>query len=228
MNIPKFITFTGLDERTNFHRLRLLSNEYPIEWGILFMGIHNGNRYTGVKVLDKILELRKQGIAISSHLCGFYAYSALVYNETPDALKGMVGLNREFNRIQINRNGYAYNSLARLKKFINRPVIVQTRKSKFPSMMAEIASTEPTIPGIYHLQDASNGKGIETDEWPEQLPHMPFVGYAGGIGPNNIAATLDTIKAHNFWIDMETNIRTNDWLDLDKCEYVCQIVYGRK
>jgi phosphoribosylanthranilate isomerase len=52
------------------------------------------------------------------------------------------------------------------------------------------------------------------------------VGYAGGINPDNAAEVVSRIQADRYWIDMETGVRTGDWLDLDKCEAVCRAVYG--
>ena len=60
-------------------------------------------------------------------------------------------------------------------------------------------------------------------------------GYAGGLGPDNLKAELeylDYFLPENtvIWIDMETNVRTNAKLDLDKVKkcidivepYICQ------
>lgn len=42
---PKWITFTGLDEKTDFNRVEDISKRFPVEWGILFGGRLDGNRY---------------------------------------------------------------------------------------------------------------------------------------------------------------------------------------
>lgn len=81
-----------------------------------------------------------------------------------------------------------------------------------------------------YLLDASGGAGIDT---PIQVVTYPgvHIGYAGGIGPDNVEAKLRTLLEYDsqerFWIDMETHVRTitddGEWLDLDKVEEVLKI-----
>lgn len=56
-------------------------------------------------------------------------------------------------------------------------------------------------------------------------------GYAGGLGPANIAAALDfaaRFDGQRLWLDMETGVRDrDDWLDLDAVEAVCEEVARR-
>ena len=59
-------------------------------------------------------------------------------------------------------------------------------------------------------------------EW--QYPETNPFGYAGGISPENVVETVKSITEiceTDFWIDMETGIRTNDKFDITKCEEVC-------
>jgi phosphoribosylanthranilate isomerase len=74
------------------------------------------------------------------------------------------------------------------------------------------------------LFDSSGGKGIKiSDNLPIPINGI-LCGYSGGLGPDNISTFLTllekTISDGITWIDMETNIRTDDKLDLDKVEYV--------
>ena len=78
------------------------------------------------------------------------------------------------------------------------------------------------------LLDASGGQGIDTPI--KVLPNAdkPFkVGYAGGINPDNVADKLAYLIQHNevgdFWIDMESGVRTDDWFDTDKVRRVLAI-----
>lgn len=77
-----------------------------------------------------------------------------------------------------------------------------------------------------YLLDASCGAGIDT---PIEIVTSPgvHIGYAGGIGPDNVEGKLRTLLEHptddKFWIDMETRVRTEDWFDLDKVEQVLEI-----
>ena len=42
MRKPEFITFTGIDDRTDLVLADFLANRYPIEWGILFSQTNKG------------------------------------------------------------------------------------------------------------------------------------------------------------------------------------------
>jgi len=68
------------------------------------------------------------------------------------------------------------------------------------------------------LLDASGGRGINTP--PSVLPLSCKVGYAGGFNPDNVSEKLSYLLANHttgdFWIDMESGVRTDDWFDLDK------------
>jgi len=77
------------------------------------------------------------------------------------------------------------------------------------------------------LLDESKGTGVLSKAFPPP-PKEYDVGYAGGIGPSNIAnvltAVLDVAKGRNVWIDMESSLRSicneKDVFDLNKC-YSC-------
>ena len=78
------------------------------------------------------------------------------------------------------------------------------------------------------LFDVSFGTGIRPTHWPRANPAV-LCGYSGGIGPDTVSAVVEAIAAPAgvpYWIDMESGIRTNDRLDLDKCETVCRAVFG--
>ena len=74
------------------------------------------------------------------------------------------------------------------------------------------------------LLDASGGEGIETSL-------VAFagkkIGYAGGINADNVADKLTFLMENeqvgDFWIDMESGVRTDDWFDTDKVRRVLEI-----
>lgn len=203
---PKWITFTGLDEKTDFDRVEDISKRFPVEWGILFGGKLGSNRYPGTVVVDSATS---RGLVLSMHLCGSYA---------ADANKNIPPANYSgFNRIQVNRapNQYDLESLQKLHEQTKLNIIVQHRTQEFPD----------DIPGIQWLQDNSGGKGVLPSYWSKPFDPDQLVGYAGGLNPDNVAQAVNFMPAKNFWIDMETGIRTDDWLDLDKCEAVCKAIY---
>lgn len=74
------------------------------------------------------------------------------------------------------------------------------------------------------LVDESKGTGVLASSWPV-APKEYNIGYAGGIGPDNIVQVLaDIVQAgqgKDVWIDMESSLRSTkndqDVFDLDKC-----------
>lgn len=204
--MPEFITFTGVDERTDLARLQELSSRYPVEWAALFSVSRQGRdpRYPGP---DFIGAFRALAVAKAAHLCGVYA-DMVVKGRGP-----RIGLNG-FRRVQVNHSAPNADAIWRYAVNANLLAIMQTSSEDFPY----------TTGGTLCLFDRSGGTGARPNKWPENPGWL--VGYAGGIGPDNV---LDTIAAINssgpYWLDMESGVRTDDWLDLDKCEAVLRAVY---
>lgn len=79
------------------------------------------------------------------------------------------------------------------------------------------------------LFDTSFGKGSRPSAWPMLPIAGPFCGFSGGLNPDNVRDTIERIAAPPgalYWIDMESGVRTDGWLDVSKCEAVCRAVYG--
>jgi len=199
LNLPKFISFTGLDERTDLERANKLAQQYPIEWAILYGNPDNGPRYPATP-LPILTRLRSYGTMLvphqAVHFCGVKARNFPVdYDKY-----------KRFGRIQVNAPCET-----------DLEVILQHKSSDpFPLGPSNVC----------WLHDESGGHG----QVPTKRPtvHKGLVGYAGGIGPDNVQQVLmelDIGPQAEFYIDMETKIRTNDWLNLDLCEEVCKLVY---
>ena len=79
------------------------------------------------------------------------------------------------------------------------------------------------------LLDVSGGRGIDTPFKPLNIPGLK-VGYAGGLNPDNVGEKLEHLMKNvngEFWIDMESGVRTDDMFDLNKVYkvlHVCQEV----
>lgn len=210
--LPEFITFTGVDDRTDVAALTELSSRYPIEVGILFSPSRQGgdNRYPSIKTITKFVH---DGPGrLSAHLCGAYS-RAVMSRESP---KIPVDL-QLFNRVQVNHfspDAHAIHEFA----FRNATTAIAQCRG---------ADQFPAHQMVRWLYDASGGRGIEPTAWPPHPGGDRLVGYAGGIGPDNV---LEVIRAINsagpYWIDMESGVRTDDWFDLTKVEAVCKAVYG--
>lgn len=101
----------------------------------------------------------------------------------------------------------------------NREIILQYNKSN-KQVINQFQNGFPE--NINILYDASGGRGAEIKEI--LPPFDNFTGYAGGINEKNIDGICKLITDHpdnsNVWIDMESGVRTDDFLDLEKVHFV--------
>ena len=71
------------------------------------------------------------------------------------------------------------------------------------------------------------------EHWPERPADGRRYGYAGGIRIENALEAFAFTQRHGeacrTWLDMETHIRTDDYLDLGKVERICRLrcAHGR-
>lgn len=216
------VTFTGLDARTDVRRLRDIQQRYPnAEFGILFSETRTGNenRYPEKRIIHKF---QQSGVRLALHVCG--RLSRATFTESYYDLFHRTGGLTWFDRIQLN----GLSSLTELRRDqLDIPAgteLILQQDPKFPLITSRIGSY--TEGRLSLLMDASGGEGIDT---PFQVADIPGVkvGYAGGINPGNVIRKLEGLLsdgAKDFWIDMETGVRTNDWLDLDKVEDILKQV----
>lgn len=219
----KQITLTGVDAHTDINRLCEIQREYPIaEFGVLVSQnwAKNGNRYLSP---DKIDDLRDKGLNLSCHACGKIAREALRGNWTPvqQLTNGLAGI---FNRCQLN---IATADIKDEKLYTDVPmglkeVIIQQKDADHMEIWNKIQLHY----NLSVILDASGGHGIDTPVVPYDLNDTK-VGYAGGMNPENVGEKLDFLLksdiVKDFWIDMETGVRTDDWFDLDKVAKVLEV-----
>ncbi len=216
----RHITFTGVDAHTDIQALCDLQRRFPIaEFGILLSRnwSENGNRFPDPALLA---ELKGRDLNLSAHLCGSLAHDAAngYWNRVN---KVMLGHRTLFKRIQLNVSGWKNHPKRIAGTFLRTETIIQ---QKSPDDMPLFDGSR-WLPGLLSvLLDASGGQGIDTEIRVLNDPHK--VGYAGGINPDNAARKLRFLLEHpdtgDFWIDMESDVRTDDWFDLDKVEKVLE------
>lgn len=218
MTKPAFITFTGADRFTDIMAMLELSEQYPIEWGLLFspgrQGHEGENRYAP---LDFIHDLVSVEMRFAAHLCGGDAEAVMIGGRSVhDDL-----LAANFERAQINT-----------AKPVNLELIAHWARSL--DISAIIQSRDPvTFPdqgNVEWLFDASGGRGLAPKSWPVPFRPLNRYGYAGGLNQGNVATAVESIGrlAPNYYIDMETGVRDmNDRFDLSLCRKVCEAVYGQ-
>lgn len=213
MKKPEFVTFTGVDDRTDLNDLEDLLETYPtrVELGILLSSNNRDARFPSNQTIKALKELQAAGtVRIALHICGYLAKTAArggdlsMFSGYPeDILEGA-------DRIQLN--GQVLN----VQLDGSCPIILQWRG----------ANNFPKADKYQYLFDKSGGRG----QVPEALPPHPgdrLVGYAGGITPENVKQFIASIPGEGpFWIDMETGVRDDGWFSLEKMADVLIEVYG--
>ncbi|MGR4927357.1 phosphoribosylanthranilate isomerase [Bradyrhizobium sp. CAR08] len=210
---PEFITFTGADDWTSIDGMQALSAKYPIEWGVLFSPKRQGSdpRYPDGDGLSRIMWAN---VRRSAHICGAYSDAIM---EGSDIKRSPVDFSY-FDRVQVN---HATPKPERIIGFRGgwgfKRGIAQCRTDAFPRDTS-----------VDWLFDRSGGRGEVPTAWPAHPGGERLVGYAGGISPENIAGVMSVLEhtAGRYWIDMESGVRTDDRLDLQKCRAVCEAVFG--
>lgn len=220
------VTFTGIDDETDIDRLNRLSERYGfVEWGILLSQSKSGveRRFPSFHHLNEMMQIRGK---LSVHVCGAWAQRAALYNS-----RDIFGLVRSF----LPSTGRCQLNISKSIKTLNLPQIVNAKAQSDIATIIQVQEfadfLEVAKAGLFPLLDRSGGTGhyLPFPAPPEALhsPYLP-IGYAGGIGPDNIKdvlAEIASIRIPNpVWIDMESKVRTDDYLDLDKVEAVLKAV----
>ena len=221
----KHITLTGIDDKTDIKELVRLQKQYPlVEFGVLLSWSRQGSerRYPSFQTIKAFNEA---GLRLSAHVCGSAARQ-FAQGETDllDYLFDQIGTVR-FHRMQLNLAGFP------AEKFVPLPteygcikeIILQRLDADEFDLLRERLGDHPSV-----LLDASGGRGRETPIVPLKGPFK--VGYAGGFGPDNVDGKLtfllDRPEIGEFWIDMESGVRSFDWFDTAKAEAVLKKCYA--
>lgn len=203
------VTITGADNLTSISFLEETQQKFPsTEWGILIhptkYGAPRYPTYDWVETLPKELNL-------SLHVCSRFARNICQgFWEIPYNIDA-------FKRIQLNFS--PYQKLINEKEFIeclktqSQEFIFQIKKpNEFWIDLREKCLAENI--NVSFLYDASGGKGVYSKDWADPIG---YCGYAGGFAPETLENQLKEIpKAEKIWIDVESNVRTNDILDESK------------
>lgn len=219
------VTITGADDRTPVSELRRLTNEFPfVEWGILIGSGRGFSRFPRVEWIEELINERGRDgeqMRLSLHVCG---------RPLREIAAGKSPFERElsykffaFERVQLNWHGERQGDIAEnvLAAFCT------THSEWSPEIIFQEDGVNQNIwqacARRYQcalLFDRSHGGGVLPDQWPLASIDLPC-GYAGGLSPENVYDECLKIQAVDKyltarWIDAETNVRTNDVLDLEK------------
>lgn len=182
-------------------------------------------------------------MTLAAHLCGKRVNEVL---DGDDAfLSTLFGMG--FRRVQINAtavNGVDTSNMREsvpnlvklMAKHDNLEFIIQKNDETKP-LWEEILGLDGGVPSnVSMLLDESKGTGLLCKSWPSPPSEGYKIGYAGGIGPDNIESVLNDVMiagdGKEIWIDMESSLRTmdkkneEDYFDLNKCVRCIDAVCG--
>lgn len=223
MKITK-VTMTGADDSIRPSELLEISRRYPfVEWGILVSrNSQDSNRFPSKTWMNELAELNEGKLQLACHVCGTYVKEILMGSWRFATELGELW--NQFQRVQINTHGqkhqFEFDAITSLKK-LNKEIIFQY--DGINTAILAFAISEGV--NCSTLFDLSHGNGVLPKEWPKPIDNVRC-GYAGGLGPENIVKQIKLIESrvgdYELWIDMETQIRSNNdqLFDLSKVVYV--------
>ena len=212
---PAFVAFTGVDTLEVLPEMKRLSSHYAIEWGILIDRRRAGcPRFPTADVIAGLLTAA--GLRLAAHVCGDEAFA--IANRSATVSLSLAG----FQRLQVNHSftgssGEQIENCIRFGRSNGVRTVLQT-PGEFPD--------EARLDWLF---DASFGTGKVPSRWPSSADCAAFVGYSGGINPENVGEVLVVVGAYEdrqYWIDVESGVRTGGRFDPAKCESICRAVYG--
>lgn len=203
----KGITLTGAGPELPLKLMQdLCAAEPDLECGILFSLKQEGKgRFPPREWIEVIAAQCEAGqIRASLHLCG----TAVKRYLSGDRAEPIRVLAHCFNRVQLN---FLHHQLGHDAAFMSQairacPVNVITQHNDANAAL----NAQIDAPNHQVLFDKSGGRGISPTAWPAALG-AKRVGYAGGLGPDNLEAQLaliDQVCSQGAWVDMENKLRT--------------------
>jgi hypothetical protein len=218
------VSLTGADDRTELSRLIDLTARFPcVEWALLYVPHNEGAPRNPMRAWrDAFFSHLADYSAV--HLCGALAFEQLLQGTLPDDILAAPRLQLNINARKTDFSDEKVLEVFRRALALGPEIILQYH----PNSAALIEQFARATPGkdrerVHILMDASRGTGVAPQGWsrPQRLDKF-FVGYAGGIGPENIQAVLRDVSAlgRPCWVDMESGIRTENQFDADKAEAV--------
>lgn len=203
------LTVSGVDANTD---LDLLPE--CVEIAILYTKTPEGrHRYPSRRQIARMLRWRPwKDNAL--HVCGRGAREQLLGYQIPD-------LTHLVQRIQVNGEPTPEEVELLCEMYSDHEIITQHTHRNVD--LLSVRSPNHSL-----LVDSSGGRGLSPDRW-EMPDTKKRVGFAGGLGPGNIAEELKKIlkvSGEKAWVDMEGKLRDkNDWFDVHLADAVVDAMY---
>lgn len=221
------ISLTGADDAVSIEELSLLAQQYArVEWALLYVPYAEGQARNPTRSWrEAFFKAALPGYS-AVHLCGRQAFEELLAGELPaEILKA--------NRLQLNINARKRDFtddevLAVFDKALSLgpDVILQYHPATAALVVNAVAHCPPHLRNRLHvLMDSSRGTGVVPTSWDAPAMFAQVIcGFAGGLGPDNVAAVAAQLNARAlpYWLDMESGIRTDNQFDLAKARAVLE------
>ena len=192
----KRVTFTGIDQWTKPEALSALCRDYPfVEFAMRLA--ESPNDSSRFPPLDMLKAYRERKFPLAVHLCGRLARHPIQTGDWSEVEEKLGSFYSLFGRMQLNTS--------KAGKFC-REIVFPKDKQVIIQMHG---GTQEFFDYYKHMP---NVQGFQDDS-------------GGGIGPENAAETvraISKVREGDFWIDMESRIRTDECFDLSKCRAVCE------
>ena len=228
----EMVTLTGVDEQTNLTALMELAGEYPRAEFASLAGSRTGRddpEYPGRPTLRLLGRMGERGARTALHLCGRMARAVALEENVPDDI---LELCHGFGRVQVNleaewfggeRGNRTRNGIIRLAEAVPAEKVILQHRGDWESIPIE-------HPKVDYLFDPSGGKGVDSlHVWPPP-PEGRLVGYAGGIGPDNIEEALEFTGRYpeaRLWLDMQRKLRNEqNRFDMSRARGICGVAFG--
>jgi hypothetical protein len=221
-------TICGADDDSKLLDLVALSSQYPLlEWGILYQPSRQGSPAYPTDIWLKEFYRAAPWVRKSLHLCG-EGLSFFI-----DGVTNLTHHLHKYQRIQLNIDLAEEQTPARLSKLATKLKSFPDIEFIFP-LNDESHAFLPLFDTsrMSVLFDGSGGRGLSPEIWPVPLANHSC-GYAGGLGPDNLAASLRKLDAvvrpqDKVWIDMQSGVRSHDnKLDMAKVRSVLDQVVAK-
>lgn len=189
------LTLTGADEHTDVAELAKLDAEI----GFLFCTAGDGNRYPR---WDWIVEAASAVPKAALHVCGRAAKTRLLMDEIDLSVFSRVQLNGEALSLEIERLCGA-----------NPEKVIITQHHLYNAHLLSVKAPNHVV-----LVDGSGGRGRSPETW--RAPKTSkAVGFAGGLGPDNLEAEIQRMPlSTGWWVDMENKLRVDDLFSIERAQ----------
>ncbi|MGE0289508.1 MAG: hypothetical protein AB7I42_25965 [Bradyrhizobium sp.] len=233
----RFLTLTGADDTVDPEALANLVDDSGLkgrlEIGLLVSESRRGShRFPSGMHMDRLIDaLLETDANLSLHVCGLWTRE--IMQGEWDSLKDHVGYRFDaFHRVQLNFHAEPHEISDRFYSQAKKEmvaggfdIILQYDGTNL-SLFHECEKRGLLVEGLY---DLSGGRGIAPGYWPNAV--RATGGYAGGLGPHNLAEQLPVIAraagAFPYWIDMETHLYDEAKnFSLERCRAVIDIVHA--